>query len=103
MFIQWFIFHCLSSLEAQEVIKEAHDGICGAHQPGSKLNDQLHRLGYYWLTMIADAVKYAKRCKACQIYMNFIYQPPELLHPTVTAWPFKAWRIDVTGLISPPR
>jgi len=52
--------------------------------------------------MIADVVKYAKRCKACQIHANFIHQPPELLYPTVTVWPFKTWGIDVIGPISPP-
>ena len=30
---------CLSQKEAQKVLKEAHDGMCGAHQPGSKLGD----------------------------------------------------------------
>jgi len=53
----------LSNLEAQEVLKEVHDGICGAHQPGPKLKDRLHRLGYYWPTMIADAIKYAQSVK----------------------------------------
>ena len=55
----------LSNSEAQEVLKAAHDGKCGAHQPGPKIKDRLHRLSYYWPTMIADAVKYAQRCKAC--------------------------------------
>jgi len=45
--------------------------------------------------MIADTVEYAKRYKACQIHVDFIHQPPELLHPTVAAWSFKAWGIDV--------
>ena len=58
------LLHCLSNSEAQEVLKEAHDGICGDHQPGPKLNDRLHRLGYYWPTMIANAIKYAQMCKA---------------------------------------
>jgi len=53
------LLRCLSNSESQEVIKEAHDGICGAHQPSPKLKDWLHRLGYYWPTMIVDAVKYA--------------------------------------------
>jgi len=47
---------CLSHSEAQEALKEAHDGICRAHQPGLKLKDRLHELGYYWPTMIADAI-----------------------------------------------
>jgi len=41
------LLRCLSNLEAQEVTKEAYDGICGAHQLGPKLKDRLHRLGYY--------------------------------------------------------
>jgi len=54
---------CLSNSEAQEVLKKAHDGICEAHQPGLKLKDRLHRLGYYWPTMIPDAIKYPKCVK----------------------------------------
>jgi len=83
------------------VLKEAHDSICAAHKPGPKLKDRLHRLGYYWPTMIADVIQYARRCKACQIHANFIHQPPELLHPTVASWSFEAWGIDVVGPISP--
>ena len=45
--------------------------------------------------MIADAVEYVKKYKACQIYADFIYQPSELLYPTVASWPFVAWGIDV--------
>jgi len=41
------LLRCLSNSEAQEVLKEAHDGICGAHQPGPKLKDRLHILDYY--------------------------------------------------------
>ena len=37
----------LSHKEAQEALKEAHDGICRDHQPSSKLGDRLRRLGYY--------------------------------------------------------
>jgi len=31
------LLRCLPNLEAQEVLKEAHDGICRAHQQGPKL------------------------------------------------------------------
>ena len=39
------LLRCLSQKEAQEVLKEAHDGMCGSHQPGPKLGDRLRRLG----------------------------------------------------------
>jgi len=62
----------------------------------------LHRLSYYWPTMITDTVQYAIQCKTYQIHADFIHQPPELLHPTIVSWPFEAWRIDVIRPISPP-
>jgi len=89
------LLRCLSNSEAQKVIKKVHDGICGAHQSGVKLKDRLHRLGYYWPTMIADVVQYAKWCRACQIHADFIHQPLELFYCTVTSGPFEAWGIDV--------
>jgi len=101
-FVDDILLRSLSNSEEWEVLKEAYDKICGAHQSGSKLKFQLHRLDNYWLTMIADAVEYAKRCKVCQNHTDFIHKTPELLHPTVASWPFKAWRIDVLGTISPP-
>jgi len=51
--------------------------------------------------MITDAIKYTQRCRTCQIHADFIHQPPELLHPTVALWSFKAWGIDIIGPISP--
>jgi len=95
------LLRCLSNSEAQEVLKEAHGGICRAHQPSLKLKDRLQRLGYYWPTMIADAIQYVRRYKACQIHADFIHQPSELLHPTVASWLFEAWGIDVVRPISP--
>ena len=96
------LIRCISQSEGLEVVKEAYDCICGAHQPGPKLHERVQRLGYYWPTMIADAMTYAKRCKACQIHPDFIHQPPKLLHPTVALWPFEMWEMDIVGPITPP-
>ena len=77
--ITWILYHCsfdgillwcLSYKEAHEPLKEAHDGMYGAHQPGPMLGDQLSKLGYFWLKMIPDAT-YAKWCHACQIQVTF--------------------------------
>jgi len=52
--------------------------------------------------MIVDAVEYVRRCKAYQIYADFIHQSLELHHPTVASCPFEEWGIDVIRPISPP-
>jgi len=96
------LLHCLSHEEAHEALKEAHDGMCGAHQPGLKLGDRLWRLGYYWPKMIPDAIAYAKWCHACQIHGDFIHQAPGHLRPTTSSWLFEMWGMDVVGPIIPP-
>ncbi|XP_038707284.1 uncharacterized protein LOC120002596 [Tripterygium wilfordii] len=91
---------CLRKEEANQVLEEAHSGICGAHHSGPKLYFQIKRMGYYWSTMVKDSIEYAKRYEACQVHVNFIHQPPEPLHPTVASWPFDAWGLDVVGPIT---
>ena len=44
----------------------------------------------------------ARKCHQCQFHTDFIHRPPEPLHPTMTAWPFEAWGMDIIGPISPP-
>ncbi|XP_034197971.1 uncharacterized protein K02A2.6-like [Prunus dulcis] len=51
--------------------------------------------------MVKDCMDYVKKCQACQFHANFIHQPPEPLHPTITSWPFDAWGLDVVGPIAP--
>ncbi|KAG9442434.1 hypothetical protein H6P81_018288 [Aristolochia fimbriata] len=95
------LHRCLSKQEGLQVLKEIHGGICGAHQAGPKLHLQVKRLGYYWPTMLRDAIEMARTCKPCQLHADYIHQPPVQLHPTVASWPFKAWGMDIIGPITP--
>ena len=95
------LLRCLSKEEGAEALKEAHAGICGAHQAGPKLAAQLKRIGYYWPSMVQDSVNYARSCKACQLHGDFIHRPPLPLHPTSLSYPFETWGLDVVGIIAP--
>jgi len=77
------LLRCLSREEATYVLNEVHAGVCDAHQASPKLANQIKRLGYYWPTMVQDAMKFAKACQACQIHGDFIHQPPQLLYPSI--------------------
>ena len=57
---------CLNSEEADYVIREVHEGICGNHSGSRSLVHKLIRVGYYWPTMQKDAQTYVKACDKCQ-------------------------------------
>ena len=56
---------CLSSEEADYVMKEVHEGICENHLESRSLVHKLVRAGYYWATMQKDAHAYVKACDKC--------------------------------------
>ncbi|KAK2998436.1 hypothetical protein RJ639_023912 [Escallonia herrerae] len=93
------LLRCIAKDEVEDVMKEVHSRTCGAHQSGPKLQMQIKRSGYYWPTMIADCIGFAKRCQASQFHGDFSHNPPEPLHFTVCSWPFAAWGMDVIGAI----
>ena len=53
---------CLSHDEADYVMKEVHDGICGNHSGAQSLVHKLIQARYYWPTMLKDAQAYVKTC-----------------------------------------
>ncbi|RVX09468.1 hypothetical protein CK203_015471 [Vitis vinifera] len=57
---------CLGHLEAQYVLAELHEGICGNHSGRRSLAHRAHSQGYYWPTMKKDAAAYVKKCDKCQ-------------------------------------
>jgi hypothetical protein len=45
---------CVDKEEAEKLIKEVHQGVCGLHMNGRMLAKKIVRLGFYWVTMEAD-------------------------------------------------
>ena len=56
---------CLGNEEADYVMREVHEGICGNHSGSRSLVHKLVQAGYYWPTMQADAEDYVKACDKC--------------------------------------
>ena len=51
---------CLGLDEADYVMREVHEGICGNNSGSRSLVHKLIRAGYYWSTMQKDAQAYVK-------------------------------------------
>ncbi|MCQ7416301.1 reverse transcriptase domain-containing protein [Salmonella enterica] len=95
------LLRCVDTNEANTIMKEIHEGICGTHANGHMMARQALRAGYYWLTMEADCIKYARKCHKCQIYADKAHAPASQLHVMTTPWPFSMWGMDVIGPIDP--
>lgn len=91
---------CLSNQEAEQAMREVHQGVCGGYQSGPKMALKLKGMGYYWPSLVRDCMQWAQTYHQCQIHGDFIHRHP--LHPTIASWPFAAWGTDVIGPIDPP-
>ena len=75
----WPYLKCLSREEADYVMREVHEGVCGNHSGARSLVHKLIWVGYYWPTMLNDEQAYVKTCDKRQRFNNFIRQPSEEL------------------------
>ena len=93
--------YCLKREEAERVMEEVNQGICGSHMNGRMLPKKILRIGYNWNTMETDYVDYVKSCHDFQTHANLNHVPPSELYSMISLWPFSVWGIDVIGRIAP--
>ena len=92
--------HFLKKEEAERVMEEVHQGICGPHMNGRMLAKKIPMMGYNWNTMEIDYVDSVKSCHDCQTYANLNHVPPGELYSTTSPWPFSVWGIDMIERIA---
>ncbi|KAG7567619.1 Integrase catalytic core [Arabidopsis thaliana x Arabidopsis arenosa] len=88
---------CIFGPEVEIVVREVHEGLCGSHASGRAMAFKIKRMCYYWPTMITDCVKFAQRCKRCQLHAPKIHQPSELFSSISAPYPFMRWSMDIIG------
>ena len=95
------LLKCVTAEQAQYIIKELHEGICGYHSDARTMTTRILRAGYFWKTMEADCHDFVKRCIPCQKHGNLIHQKQEQLHSILSPWPFAKWGMDILDPFSP--
>ena len=83
------ILKCVGKEDANYILREAHEGICGNHIGAQTLAGKTLRQGYYWPTMLKDAIKLVRKCKACQKHAMISHLPSEPLTSVTCPWPFQ--------------
>ena len=73
------ILKCVGKEDANYVLREVHEGICGNHIGARTLVAKTLGHEYYWPIMLKDAIKLVKKCKVCQEHAQISHLPSELL------------------------
>ena len=74
------LLKCVTVEQAQYIIKELHEGICGYHSGARTMTTRILRVDYFWPTMEADCQDFVKKCIPCQKHGNLIHQKQKQLH-----------------------
>ena len=57
------ILKCIAGKDADYILREVHEGVCGNHIGARALVGKALRQGYYWPTMLRDATDLVRKCK----------------------------------------
>ncbi|XP_057760072.1 uncharacterized protein LOC130980403 [Arachis stenosperma] len=74
------LLKCISNEEAEDVMAETHEGVCGDHIGGRALAVKILRTGYCWLAIKMDCISKVKACDNCQKHSTLSDTPAEELH-----------------------
>ena len=73
------ILKCIEGRDADYVLKEVHEGVCGNHIGARALAGKVLRQGYYWPTILRDTTELVRKCKICQEQAKISHLPSEPL------------------------
>ena len=82
------IVKCIGKEDANYILREVHEGICGNHIGVRTLVGKTLRQGYYWPTVLKDAIVLVRKCKACQQHAKISHLPSKPLTSVTSPWPF---------------
>lgn len=100
--IEGVLARCLGTIEALQVMHDAHEGVCGSHQSAHKMRWLIKKSRYHWPTMLEDCFKYYKGCHEGQKFGAVQMASAGPLNPIIKPWPFRGWGMDMIGQVNPP-
>ena len=91
------ILKCIAREDADYMLREVHEGVCGNHIRARALAGKVLRQGYYWPTMLRDVIELVRKCKVCKENAKIFHLPSEPLTSVTSPWPFHKWGLDILG------
>ena len=91
------LLKCIRKEDANYVLREVHEGVCGNHIGARTLARKILRKAYYWPTMLKEATELVRKCKICQEHAKISHLPSEPLTSIISPRPFQQWGLDILG------
>ena len=88
---------CVSPEEDNYMLREIHEGICGAHEAQNIIIRKALLQGYYWPNMSKDAFQLIQKCTKCEQFARLTQKPSNIQHLIGSPWPFAVWGMDILG------
>jgi hypothetical protein len=96
------ILRCLDPQEAQNLMFDFHDSMCGGHHFWRTTAYKIIRVGYFWPNLFTDVCTKIRACIKCQKFSRKKQLKSLPLKPVATTGPFQQWGLDFIGDIHPP-
>ncbi|XP_027156196.1 uncharacterized protein LOC113756920 [Coffea eugenioides] len=82
---------CVTPEAGRHVLREIHEGLCGAHVGHRMLAKKTMLLGYFWPSLRQDSQDLVLGCPSCQVHAPEHHQPSNFMVPITSPWPFEQW------------
>ncbi|XP_021974608.1 uncharacterized protein LOC110869682 [Helianthus annuus] len=73
------LLRCVDPQDANYLIREIHEGVCGIHAGPRMVVAKIMNAGYYWPGMHVDALKELRKCDSCQRHSPKTLRPKTIL------------------------
>jgi hypothetical protein len=95
------LLRCLDPQEAQKIMYDFHDSLCGGHHFWRTTTYKILRAGYFWPSLFTDVCAKIRSCVKCQKFSGKQQLKSFPLKPVVASGPFQQWGLDFIGEIHP--
>jgi hypothetical protein len=95
------LLRCIDPQEAQKIMYDFHDSLCGGHHFWRTTTYKILRDGYFWPSLFTDVCSKIRACVKCQKFSGKMQLKSFPLKPVVASGPFQQWGLDFIGEIHP--
>ncbi|KAI3732623.1 hypothetical protein L1987_63830 [Smallanthus sonchifolius] len=88
---------CVTKEEGNEILRHVHEGLTGGHHGPHTTAQKVFDCGFYWPSVVKDALEFVRRCDACQRTGNISSKNEMPQNPIQILEIFDVWGIDFMG------